>query len=72
MTFTNAQLILPDAIQRGSLTVRNGRISRISPVLKSSWDTIDLHGAFLAPGFIDLHIHGGLGRDTMEASAELT
>jgi N-acetylglucosamine-6-phosphate deacetylase len=31
---------------------------------------VDLHGNYLAPGFIDLHVHGALGRDTMEASAE--
>lgn len=32
--------------------------------------TIDLRGAFLAPGFVDLHIHGALQRDTMEATEE--
>ncbi len=31
---------------------------------------LDLHGNYLAPGFIDLHVHGALGRDAMEASAE--
>src|SRR5207247_6623412 len=31
---------------------------------------INLQGNYLAPGFIDLHVHGALGRDTMEASAE--
>jgi N-acetylglucosamine-6-phosphate deacetylase len=31
---------------------------------------LDLQGNYLAPGFIDLHVHGALGRDTMEASAE--
>jgi len=70
MNFTNAQLILPDAIQCGSLTVRDGRIAQISNIAKPSRDAIDLRGGFLAPGFIDLHIHGGLSRDTMEASAE--
>ena len=33
-------------------------------------EAIDLGGNYLAPGFIDLHIHGALGRDTMEASPE--
>ena len=33
-------------------------------------EVIDLNGNYLAPGFIDLHVHGALGRDTMEASAE--
>ena len=28
---------------------------------------MDLRGGFLAPGFVDLHIHGAMGRDTMEA-----
>jgi N-acetylglucosamine-6-phosphate deacetylase len=31
---------------------------------------MDLAGNYLAPGFIDLHIHGALGRDTMEATPE--
>src|SRR5262249_26787888 len=29
---------------------------------------VDLEGNYLAPGFIDLHVHGAMGRDTMEAS----
>lgn len=31
---------------------------------------MDLRGNYLAPGFIDLHIHGALGRDAMEASPD--
>lgn len=31
---------------------------------------IDLTGNYLAPGFVDLHIHGAVGRDTMESSTE--
>ena len=33
-------------------------------------EVLDLNGNFLAPGLIDLHVHGALGRDSMEASAE--
>lgn len=33
-------------------------------------DVVDLTGNYLAPGFIDLHIHGAVGRDTMEASVD--
>ncbi|MBI3880648.1 MAG: N-acetylglucosamine-6-phosphate deacetylase [Verrucomicrobia bacterium] len=71
MQFTNARLILPDEMFRGSLTVRNGRIAKISREAKPKQrgaDTLDLKGGFLAPGFIDLHIHGGMGADTMEAN----
>ncbi len=74
MEFTNARLILPNEIQRGSLSVRDGQIHKISKdakppasASKSGDNVFDLRGGFLAPGFIDLHIHGALGRDTMEA-----
>lgn len=71
MQFTNARLILPDEMFRGSLTVRNGRIAKISheagPKLRAA-DAVDLKGGYLAPGFIDLHIHGAMGADTMDAN----
>src|SRR5215203_2606121 len=72
MTFTNAQLILSDSIEPGSLTVQNGRIASVSRTKNPnrSAGSIDLRGGYLAPGFIDLHIHGAVGRDTMEATAD--
>lgn len=70
MTFTNAQLVLPDALQRGSLIVRNGRIGEITRTSRLTGDVFNLRGGYLAPGFIDLHIHGGFGRDTMEATPD--
>jgi len=33
-------------------------------------DVVNIQGSYLAPGFIDLHVHGALGRDTMDASGE--
>lgn len=73
MHFTNARLVLPDEIRRGSLTVRNGRIAGLSAGAakkKSAGGAIDLKGGFLAPGFIDLHIHGAMGADAMEATEQ--
>jgi N-acetylglucosamine-6-phosphate deacetylase len=66
---TNARLILPGEIRRGSLSIRAGQIHTISsnPAPKTKGESINLRGGYLAPGFIDLHIHGALGRDTMEA-----
>jgi N-acetylglucosamine-6-phosphate deacetylase len=68
-TFANAQVVLPDGIQHGSVTVRDGRIVKVS-AKAAGRDALDLRGGFLAPGFIDLHIHGAVGRDTMEATPE--
>jgi len=68
---TNARLILPDEIRRGSLSVRNGKIHKLSSgqstIKNPGTNTMNLHGGYLAPGFIDMHIHGAMGRDTMEA-----
>jgi N-acetylglucosamine-6-phosphate deacetylase len=69
MIFSNARLISPGGIRDGlELVVSQGKIAEVRE--RSSAAGIDLAGNFLAPGFIDLHIHGALGRDTMEASAE--
>ncbi len=31
---------------------------------------VDLKGAYLTPGFVDLHVHGGAGADFMDVTAE--
>ncbi len=72
MIVTNARLIFPDGIRDGlELVVEEGKIAAIrehSRVGKE--DGLNLQGNYLAPGFIDVHVHGALGRDTMEASAQ--
>src|SRR4051812_570456 len=70
MIFANARLILPDGIRDGlDVVVEDGRIAEIREQ-SSAAEAINLRGNYLAPGFIDLHIHGALGRDTMEATPE--
>jgi N-acetylglucosamine-6-phosphate deacetylase len=71
----NARLVLPDRIlERGAVLIENERIVTVSasgPLAQSdNQDLIDLHGLTLFPGFIDVHIHGAVGVDTMDASAE--
>ncbi|HZE56467.1 MAG TPA: N-acetylglucosamine-6-phosphate deacetylase [Chthoniobacterales bacterium] len=69
MIFSNARLIFPEGIRDGQeLVVENGKIAEIRQ--RSVAESTDLGGNYLAPGFIDLHMHGALGRDTMEATAE--
>jgi N-acetylglucosamine-6-phosphate deacetylase len=72
MIFTNARLILPDGIRDGlELVVEKGKIAAIGELThKHGNEIVDLSGNYLAPGFIDLHVHGALGHDTMEACAE--
>ena len=72
MIFTNARLIFRDGIREGvELIIEKAKITAIRERSHArSNEVIDLHGNYLAPGFIDLHVHGALGRDTMEASVE--
>lgn len=74
MILANARLLYADRIApRGHLRIVDGKIDTISlqPIEASAGEEIiDVGGQFLAPGFIDMHIHGAMRRDTMEASAE--
>jgi N-acetylglucosamine-6-phosphate deacetylase len=72
MILTNARLIFPDGVRDGlELVVEKGKITAIRERIQAhASEVLDLYGNYLAPGFIDLHVHGARGRDTMEASAE--
>src|SRR6267378_4015763 len=72
MIFRNARCIFPDGIREGlEVVVREGKIAGLRPQSDHSGkQVVDLGGNYLAPGFVDVHIHGALGRDTMEASAD--
>ena len=72
MIFRNARIIFPDGIHDGlEVETGNGRIVAIRTESSAAGrETIDLRKSYLAPGFVDLHIHGALGRDTMEATAD--
>lgn len=71
--FRNARLIFPDRIEpKGDLRVVDGRIRALAPALspENGEKVVDLQGRYLAPGFIDIHIHGALGADAMDATPE--
>jgi N-acetylglucosamine-6-phosphate deacetylase len=72
MIFTNGRLIFPNGIRDGfEIETREGKIAAIQKRADARADEIvDLNGNYLAPGFVDLHLHGALGRDTMEAVPE--
>lgn len=68
----NARIVLTDrTIESANLLIENDRIAGIRhssepPPTSSSFD---LTGLTLFPGFIDVHIHGAVGVDTMNATA---
>jgi N-acetylglucosamine-6-phosphate deacetylase len=55
------RLVLADRVASGRLTIEDGRIVTIDLVQGDEEDA----GPFIAPGFIDLHVHGFGGHDAM-------
>jgi len=72
MIFRNARLIFADGIREGlEIVTQQGKIAEIRQQTNApETDVVDLAANYFAPGFVDLHVHGAVGRDTMEASEE--
>ncbi|MCL4254887.1 MAG: N-acetylglucosamine-6-phosphate deacetylase [Anaerolineae bacterium] len=70
----NAHIITPQTIlERGWLICRDGRISAIGngiPARKPDKTAINADGLTLLPGMIDIHTHGAMGHDMMNASRD--
>jgi len=67
-----ARLVLPDRVAEGaSLLLSGGRVARVGDVEGSGGARVlELHGLTVYPGFVDVHIHGAVGVDTLEAGDE--
>lgn len=58
--------------ENGWLLVQDGRIAQLGRGTPPGVDAeqINVEGHILSPGFIDVHVHGALGYDTMDATPE--
>lgn len=69
-----AALLVDEALVSGSVEIRGSRIERVEIGEKiearPECRVIDGQGFILAPGFIDLHCHGGAGGDVNDGSRE--
>ena len=68
MLIKNCNIIFIDKIEKGSVLIENGKIKEINPTTPYEGETIDANGLYLSPGFIDVHIHGAAGYDTMDGT----
>jgi N-acetylglucosamine-6-phosphate deacetylase len=68
--FHGGKILLPDRELEGGRALVDGDRIRDVGAGGSAEDAVDLGGGYLAPGFIDLHVHGGAGADFMDATAD--
>ncbi len=70
MLIKNGRIITKDSVLEGyDLLVKDGVIKEIGKGLSDS-DTVDVGGAYVTPGFIDIHTHGGYEADFMDCTDE--
>ncbi len=75
LTFTAGRLLTPtDAVERPLMLVEQGRVLEISArnnrQLPATVSLSDLGNNAIAPGYVDLHIHGNAGYDVMDERVE--
>lgn len=69
--FVNAKLITDSGVvSDGMVIVHGDRIDYAGPrrEVPERAEVIDASGQYLAPGFVDIHVHGGAGSDFMDAA----
>jgi N-acetylglucosamine-6-phosphate deacetylase len=73
LSLVNATLVLRDReLPRARLDIEDAKIARIVTERNQAETgaALDLAGAKLIPGFIDVHIHGAVGHDVMTATPD--
>ena len=66
---TNARIYQRGSWIEGGVLVEDGVIASVQPGRTSAPADVDLGGAYLVPGFLDLHTHGAAGFDVNASSA---
>ncbi len=68
----NGKIILSDRVLEGCALLYSSVIEGIVPAdkLPEGAEIIDAQGGYVAPGLIDLHIHGYLGKDVCDGEEE--
>ena len=71
MILNNLRIVTPDKVVLGYLEVEDGLIKKVGEGLYQGKEThTDCKGLLAFPGFVDIHIHGSVGIDFMDAKAE--
>ena len=69
----NGRLVLPTSIVSDYAIIFDKTIQAIVPIDTidiNEYEIIDAKGNLVAPGLVDIHIHGYLGEDASDGNAE--
>ena len=69
----NGKLILKDRVLENAVVIFDEKIQKIcdaKDINLSDYEVIDAKGNYVAPGLVDMHIHGYLGADVSDGDAE--
>ncbi len=66
----NGKCILPDGILENFILAFDDKICGFTDKVPEGAQVIDANGGYVAPGLVDIHIHGYLGEDTSDGSAD--
>jgi N-acetylglucosamine-6-phosphate deacetylase len=73
LTIFRGNVVLPDRVLKGgSVRIADGRIAEVGPASApgSTEHAVDAGDGYIAPGFVDLHVHGGAGADFMDGTEQ--
>jgi N-acetylglucosamine-6-phosphate deacetylase len=69
VVLTGGDLVLPDRVlDSGTVVIEGDRIADVRALATIAPGRVDVSGCYVVPGFIDVHVHGAEGRDTLDSA----
>ncbi|MGL5716849.1 MAG: N-acetylglucosamine-6-phosphate deacetylase [Paraclostridium sp.] len=66
----NGKIVLKNEVLENKVIIFDEKIVDISNEAPKGCEIIDAKGNYISPGLVDIHIHGNMGKDTMEGTDE--